>query len=48
MRDLRWCGHWPAPHFFVQACGVTVYDPEPTPECTFVAFDGRAVARGEQ
>lgn len=28
-----------------RVCGRTVYDPVPTPECSFVAFDGRAVPR---
>lgn len=38
------------PHrtFSCRACGVTIYDPEPTPECSFVAFDGRTVSRDDQ
>ena len=31
-----------------QTCWRTVYDPAPTPECSFIAFDGRTVPTDDQ
>ena len=36
-------GNGPHRTYTCRACGRTVYDPELTPECSFVAFDGRAM-----
>ncbi|MCH9701856.1 MAG: hypothetical protein K0U76_10820 [Actinomycetia bacterium] len=34
-------------YVYSTSSGRTLYDPEPTPECSVVAFDGRVVPRGE-
>lgn len=45
VRNMLGAGTGPTPQFHVSfSCGITIYRPPAMTGCTFVAFDGRAVA----